>query len=134
MLSYSVHTHTHTHTIHAWALALDVVMWLRSPAAVAAYGSSSCVVSIALDVVAAVAESGGCGCFPVAFRTRHLQCAAEELLLQELVPSYCVATGGRWFCSLLMGNQWRDAGAKILGKQRKKVKNSPRNKSLVGVF
>ena len=81
-----------------------------------------CVGSIALDVVAAVAVSGGCGCLPLAFRTRHLQCASEELLLQELVPSYCVATGGRWFCSLLMGNQRRVAGAKILGKQRKYVK------------
>jgi hypothetical protein len=69
-----------------------------------------CVGSIALDVVAAVAVSGGCGCLPLAFRTRHLQCASEELLLQELVPSYCVALEDRGSEQAAAGRRCEDFG------------------------
>ena len=85
-------THTHHTRVGSSAGCSDVV---AESGGCGCLPLASCVGSIALDVVAAVAVSGGCGCLLLAFRTRHLQCAAEELLLQELVPSYCVATGGR---------------------------------------
>ena len=93
---------------------------LQCPEAVAAFRSPLCMGSIALDVVAAVAVSGGCGCLPLAFTTRHLQCAAEELLLQELAPSYC---GGRgWLLFSSDGQAAAGCRSEDIGQAEKKSK------------